>query len=133
MAEHGPALDFDLMTLTRFTLEDVGGALSWRALLHFVDGLGPTSALMRSMSPELGDMGPWLDGTVVAPLLADLIDCVNYLRWESASANVPKGKTRPRRPKPVKRPCGMGGEGEKRIGRDPIPIGEFDTWWDSKN
>lgn len=120
------------MTLSHFTLDDVGGALSWRALLHFVTNLGPTSALMRETRPEGADMLPWIDGTAVAPLLADLIDVTNYARWEYATSCTPKGKRKPRKPRQVKRPWRKDA-GERKVGRDPIPIGEFDAWWDSKD
>ena len=133
IAEHGAALEYDLVTLAGRTLDDVGGALSWRALLHFVEGLGPSSRLAREMEPTLEAASMWLDGSMTAALVADLIDVVAAFRWEHAAANVPKGK-RPRKPKPVDRPWAKGsGKGEKRVGRDPIPIGEFDAWWDEKD
>ena len=132
MAEHGAELDYDLMTRTRFTLDDLGGALSWRALLHFAANLEPTSRLVRAMHPEIEDMAPWLDGTMVAPLVADLIDCTNYGRWEYAVSLTKKGKSKPREPKAWPRPWRKAGKGEKKIGRDPIPISEFEDWWESK-
>ena len=116
------------MTLADKTLDDLGGALSWRALLHFVTCLGPTSALVRELRPELNEMAPWLDGSMVAPLLADLIDCLNMQRWERAVAA--SGK-KPRKPKRVTRPWDGGGKGERVIGRDPIPVSEFEAWWES--
>ena len=116
------------MTLAHMTLDDLGGALSWRALLHFVGGLGATSALVRELRPELDEMAPWLDGSMVAPLLADLIDCLNMQRWERVVAA--SGK-RPRRPKRVTRPWEGDSKGVRVIGRDPIPVSEFESWWES--
>lgn len=134
IAEHGGAVDYDLMTLTSFTLDDLGRALSWRALSHFVAHLPPTSALVREMHPEMGATLAWADGSMVAPLLADLIDSVAYGRWEYLASRVPKGKKRPRVPKRMPRPWEKAEveKGERRVGSDPIPISEFDSWWESR-
>lgn len=121
------------MTLTRFTLDDLGRALSWRALSHFVDHLPPTSALMRELRPESAETLAWLDGSMVAPLLADLIDSVAYGRWEYLASHVPKGKRMPKEPRRLPRPWDRAEaeKGVRRVGRDPIPISEFDSWWES--
>jgi hypothetical protein len=39
-------------------------------------------------------------------------------------------RRRPRQPKPYPRPWAKG-QGERRIGKDPIPIADFDKWWDA--
>lgn len=131
--EFGGAIEYDLMTHTRYTLDDLGGALTWRALLNFVTHVGPQSALAKSMRPELAEMSGWLDGSMVAPLIAELIDCTNYGRWEYATSVTPKKKKKPKEPKPVPRPWAKSrARGEKRIGRDPIPISEFESWWRSR-
>lgn len=120
--------------MTRYTLDDVGGALSWRALLHFVRGLPPTSHFACSVDPKLQAMSAWLDGSMVAPLLADLIDCINLERWEYAVSCVGKGKRKPRKPKPVPRPWVQStSKGERHIGKDPIRIADFEVWWNSKS
>ena len=53
--DHAGALDYDLMTLTRWTLDDLGGELGWERLLHFVQNLPPTSALARAMHPDMAE------------------------------------------------------------------------------
>lgn len=131
VATHGLALDYDLMTLARRTIDDVGGTLSWRALLHFVGGLPPTSRLARELDPRLESLAPWLDGSMVAPLVADLIDCTNLARWEYATSCVGRGQRRPRGPRAVPRPWREDGGGKRTIGRDPIPTRDFEGWWDS--
>lgn len=119
------------MTLARRTIDDVGGTLSWRALLHFVGGLPPTSRLARELDPRLESLAPWLDGSMVAPLVADLIDCTNLARWEYATSCVRRGQRRPKAPRAVPRPWREDGGGKRTIGRDPIPTRDFEGWWDS--
>lgn len=104
------------MTRTRYTLRDVGGALPWGALLHFVEHLGHDSATWRAANPE-DQTHLWLDGSMVAPILADLYDLLNQ---RSA------GKSRQR---PYPRPWAKNRSTE-RYGRKPIPIRDFDAWWD---
>lgn len=122
--EHGPALDYDLITMTRYNLGDVGGALPWAALRHFVDHLPRTSALSRELVP-LSDEERWIAGDMTAPILADIYDAIAQV-----GANlVAKGTGRqPRTVKPYPRP--WEGRGERRIGSDPIPVSEFESWWD---
>jgi len=124
--EHGAALEHDLLTMTGYQLRDVGGALSWGALLHFVQFLPRTSALSRELVPP-SDAERWTDGTVVAALVADLIDTVNAM----GVALMAKGSGRsPSWPRPYPRPWAKD-EGT-RYGSDPIPVEDFDAWWDSK-
>lgn len=114
--------------MTGYQLRDIGGALSLGALLHFVMYLPRTSALSRELEPTT-DIEKWADGTVVAPMLADLIDMVGSL----GAALLAKGTGRmPRHVAPYKRPWGDGGDW-KLGGKDSaIPIADFEQWWDSK-
>lgn len=131
MAKHGGALEYDLLTKAGRTLDDLGGALSWRALRHFVQHLDHTSALWRERHKDKAEWFPWLDGTVLPALVADLIDCTNLGRWEYAVSCTTKGHNKPRKPKPVPTPWRKVGKGERRIGKDPIPISQFEDWWES--
>lgn len=117
------------MTRTPYKLADVGGALSWAELWHFVQWLPPDAAVSRARAPETA---AWASGHVVAAVLADLIDAVNMSRWEFAVANTPKGKSRPPEPKRYPRPWATD-DGAERMGHDPVPIADFAAWWDSKN
>lgn len=113
--------------MTHYQLTDVGGALSWGALLHFVSYLPRTSALSQEMRP-LDDTERWMRGEGTAAILADIFDAIRVLDVEVMA----KGSRRkPRQPKPYPRPWAKG-KGEKHIGSDPIPIAQFDSWWDSK-
>lgn len=124
--EHGPALEYDLLTKTCYQLRDVGGALPWGALLHFVQYLPRDSALSRELYPTT-DEERWADGTITAALLADIFDQLAMLRAEHAA----KGSgRRPKEPKPYPRPW-VKRKNERHVGADPIPISEFEDWWNA--
>lgn len=56
-------------------------------------------------------------------ILADIYDSILTVAY-TVAATVPK--SHPHKPKAYKRPSG--GRGVK-IGRDPIKVADFDTWW----
>lgn len=114
------------MTLTRYTIDDVGQALSFRRLSHFVSNLPPTSATWRALNPTLA---PWVDGTKTDALLADVFDVINALRHQHAMANRNPKHRPPRPPEPYPRPWLEVDRGET-IGRDGIPISQFAQWWE---
>lgn len=110
------------------TLADLGGALPWGALRSLVGHMDHTWALWRELNPKQAETAAWLDGSLVAPLLADVFDAVRSLEATVAA----KGSGRkPRRPKPYPRPWLRDAE-TQHVGKDPIPISEFDAWWDAK-
>lgn len=121
---HGAALEYDLLTLTHYQLRDVGRALSWGALLHFVEHVPRTSALSRELVPRT-DTESWADGEATAAILADIFDLLAMMRAESA---VKGTKHAPRKAKPYPRPWAKA-KGERHVGSDPIPISEFESWW----
>lgn len=122
--EHGAALDYDLLTMTRYTLQDVGGALPWGALLHFVQFAPRTSALSRELTPAT-DTELWADGSATAAILADLYDLLNQMNENLVARS---GRRRASHVKPYPRPWAKG-QGERVIGHDPIPIADFEAWW----
>lgn len=112
--------------MTRYTLQDIGGALPWGALLHFVQFVPRTSALSREMSPTTDDER-WAQGHATAAILADLYDLVHQMNNNLAARG--SGR-RPRTAKPYPRPWRKG-DGQKVVGRDPIPVADFEAWWNS--
>ena len=110
--------------MTRYTIRDIGGALPWGTLLHFVQFLPRTSALSREMEPTT-DTERWANGNVTAAILADIYDALSQLNNNVCAQG--SGR-RPRTAKPYPRPWRKG-EGEKVVGSDPIPVAEFETWW----
>lgn len=120
---HGAALEYDLLTMTRYQLRDVGGALPWGALLHFVHYLPRDSALSREITPT-SETERWMAGDATATMLADLYDLVAVMRSESAV----KGTThRAKRPRPYPRPWRK--PKVRHVGSRPIPVSDFETWW----
>lgn len=115
--EHAEAIEYDLLTLG-FRLEDLGTpALSWRDLLVIMRHLPRTSAYARA---KFGTDAAW---GLTEHLLATAVDVLQTANWQRG------GKKAGPKPKPVPRP----GKTKKtrRIGRDPIPVKDFNAWWDS--
>lgn len=109
------------MTRTAYTLDDLGGALSPRALLSFVRGLPAESLTWRETHPGRAAEGEWSDVALVPQLLASAVDALNAISWQLGGGRGP-------RPRPIPRP-GVDG-GERVIGSDPIPVRDFDAWWE---
>lgn len=131
MADHGGALDYDLMTMTRYTLDDVGGRLRVRSLAHFVRHLPPTSALMREMPGGLdAEQAAWARGDVTTQLLALIADEVRGMEWLFQCAH---SRARARRPRRLVTPWTPDEElGVRRIGREAVRVADFDDWWEGK-
>ena len=119
IAHHGEALEYDLMTKTRYLLHDIGRALPERALLSFVKHLPPESALRQEIDPD----AVWLTERHEAMLLAAISDQLAALAYMFSKAHGGK----PKKPKPIPRP-GVS-DGSQHIGKDPIPIEDFDSWY----
>ena len=109
------------MTRAGRTLADVPDGITWAALRSFVSHLDASSALVSEMHP---DMAGWQGASRVPAMLADLYDLMAAFRAEFAQAN--GGKRR--KPKPYPRPWARRKD-EQRVGRDPIPIRDFEGWW----
>lgn len=107
------------MTRTRYTLDDLGGELPERALLAFVRRLPAESETVAELSP----MGGW---TRTDMLLARICEGIETLAWIELCKGQRKSR-RPPRPSRIERP-GVSPD-KKRIGREPIPISEFDDWY----
>lgn len=109
------------MTHTRFTFDDLGGELSARALLAFLGNLPPDSAYMAA---KLGDRAGWSRTDM---LLARICEGIEEQTWVIACKGEKKSKW-PKRPERIPRP-GVEPDGGRHIGKDPIPISEFDEWY----
>ncbi len=107
------------MTKTRYLLRDIGGALPMSALLSFVRYLPPDSALKREMEPD----NEWLSGMRNDMLLAAIYDQLSSIQYSYLRAHGAK----PKKPKPLARPGVK--DGAQRVGKDPIPIANFDEWY----
>ena len=128
MSDHGGALDYDLMTLTPYTLDDVGERLSCSSLVHFIRHLPLTSATKREINGITDEQNMWMRGDVTTQLVACLIDEISGLEWMYQSAH---SNTRIRRPKRFPTPWATDEDlGVRRFGKDPIRVGDFDAWFD---
>lgn len=104
------------------SIEDLGTpALSWRDLFVIVRHSGPTSALIRALQP---DLAAWASGAVLADLMATVADLLAAGNWQR------QGKRSAPKPKRIKRP-GQD-NGDKKFGRAPIAVKDFDDWWNNK-
>lgn len=125
--EHGGALEYDLMTRAGATLEDIPARIPWTALRSFATHLDAGSALVSEIRPELAG---WQGDMRVPMILADMYDLIAMLRHDFDCANTPKKKGRPRKPAPYPRPGANETSVGQRIGKDAIPIKDFDEWWE---
>lgn len=122
---HESALEYDLLTLTHYQLRDVGGALPWGALLHFVTHLPRTSALKEELFP-VTEEERWQRGDYVSNILADIFDAITH----GFAALAAKGTGHaPRKVKPYPRPWSK--PKTRHIGKGAIPIKDFERWWSS--
>ena len=113
------AIEADLVR-AGWTLDDVPYRLSWRALFAFLQHLGPESAYMRVVEPELSF---WLGSEGVPNLLATLVDIGNTQIWQKTK----DGAKNRRRPKPIKRPWNKANV--KTVGQGAIPKSHWADFW----
>lgn len=99
-----------------YTLDDVGGALTWDALGDFISRTDPGSALSFDLDPERAQ---WATTDKTNTILADLYDQLAVTNYYLA---VMVASKKPKKPEPYKRP-GKDKE-KKRIGKASIPLAD---------
>lgn len=112
------ALQYDLLALG-YSLDYLGTeAFSWYDLLAIVHHVQsqPSSALGKELHGPI-----WSIEAQLLALVADTLAVANWQRAGKKSAPKPK-----RIPRPWEKPK------TTALGRDAIPISEFNDWWDSK-
>ena len=119
MTEHGEAINFDLMTRTNYTLDDVGGVLSWRSLYSFIKFLRTDSALARDLNKSTG----WEDIIRTNSLLADIYDLLQTINGNL----VMLGGGKKKQIKPYPRP-GRDEDKKRKIGKDAVPVTNLREW-----
>lgn len=97
------------MTRAHYTLDDLGGGLTWPALFSFISNLPP------GILTEDSETRAWLDGTMTVPMLAHILDTIRAIGS--------RGKAKPI-PRPFDKQKDM-----RRFGADPISPDELESWW----
>lgn len=115
------AIEADLIAVG-WTFDDVPRRLSYPALFAFLAHLPTTSAYVRMKNP---DTASWMDGSLVANLLAELGHRLDILAWQQTA----DGQKNRKRPQPWPRPW-VKDKNKDRIGAGPIPASEWETFWD---
>lgn len=113
--DHAEAIDYDLLTRTSYTINDIGGALSWESLRSFIKNLGTDSALARDLGKSTG----WESTLKTNVILADIYDLLQVI-----NNNLCHSK---KRIKPYPRP-GKGEDNERKIGKGALPVAELREW-----
>lgn len=99
------------MTRAHYTLDDLGGRLSWPALFSFISYLPP-----GSLSDDR-ELRAWYEGQATADLLANLIDILQAM-----------GGGRHRFERPWQKQKGP----RKTVGSGAIPAEQFAEWWEKR-
>ena len=117
--EHAEALEYDLITRTRYTIEDVGGALQWSTLRAFIHFLGPDSAVARDAQKSTG----WETQLKTNAILADIYDVLSAINANLIQVGS-KGRKRVK-VTPYPRP---GTDKARKIGKGALPIDDLREW-----
>lgn len=127
MEEYSEAIEYDLLTKTGYSLDDVGGALSWSSLDTFLHQIGLDSALMREINPE---WAAWAGNIKTNFILADIYDMLAHINANLVAMGTRKPAKRIKpypRPKTKKNP-----ENERHFGRDALPVSQLHEWMEKK-
>lgn len=111
-------MQFDLLTRTKYTLDDVGGSLSWGAFRAFVHNLDTGSALARDLGKETG----WENTLATNCILADIYDLLQIIHVDLCALGGKK-----RQIKPYPRP-GRKEDNKRKLGKGALPIEELREW-----
>ena len=104
-------MEYDLLTRTGYTVNDVGGALSWGALSSFIANLGTDSALARDLGKSTG----WETTLQSNIILADIYDVLAAILFAVTHQK--------KKPKPYPRPGKD--KDKKRIGKGAMPYNKL--------
>ena len=124
--EHRGAIEYDLLTKTGHSIDDIGRSLSWDALDSFLSNIGLDSALGRELHLEEAE---WCTTTKTNKMLAEVIDLLAQI-----NANlVAIGSYKPaKKVKPYPRPWKLDPSDGKKIGSGGLPPAELRKWFKKK-
>lgn len=121
MSKHDKALTYDLLTKTKYSLDDVGGELSWFALSSFIENLDTGSALARDLKKSTG----WESALKTNVILADIYDLLQTINLNLCRIG---GSKQSKKIKPYPRPFGKDKENTKKIGKGALPFDQLKEW-----
>lgn len=102
-------------------LRDIGSKrLDWRDLYVLIRGWQKEPH--NPLGAAINGFDLW---TVGEQLLAEAVDVLQRANWQRAN------KPYAPKPKRITRPWEKS-KNTRRLGRDPIPISQFDDWWEAK-
>ena len=107
------------MTRTSYTIDDIGGALSWGSLYSFIKNLRTDSAVAR----DLGKATGWEDTLRTNAILADIYDLLQVIN----SNIVAIGGGKKKKITPYPRP-GKDEDNKRKIGKGALPINDLREW-----
>lgn len=118
LEKHREAIDYDLL-VRGFHSEDLGTArLSWYDLHVLI------KRWLKTADTATSDAVNGQVWSIDAQIMAMAVDVLQIANWQRA------GKKTAPRPKPLPRPW-LKPKGQQ-LGRDPIPISQFNDWWSSQ-
>lgn len=127
MREHRKAVEYDLLTKTNHSLEDVGSTLTWSALDSFVDKISDDSAIKKEIYPEQAEWSTVFKTNVILADLYDLLSQINNNIVAAAEGEASKKIHEYSRPW-VKDE----NSDSKQIGSGALPAYELHEWIDKK-
>lgn len=115
--EHCEALEYDLLTRTNYSVNDLGGSLEWTSLQSFIKNLDTRSALAR----ELGKSTGWEDTLTTNRILADIYDLL-----QAINENIMRlGGGKKKKIKPYPRP---NDKDKNKIGKGGLSLEDLRKW-----
>lgn len=113
------AIAFDLLTICGWSLDDLGISYSWRDLWVLVMRWQKTPGTATCEAVQGVVHWPTTD-----QLLAIIADILQHANWQRL------GKRHAAKPKRIPRPWEK--SRATKLGSKPVPISQFNSWWDSK-
>ena len=115
------ALNADMMERLGVPFE-CAHLIGWHNVADFARHLDQASCVWRAQFPEEANYSSALHANAA---LADIFDIIAAFAANFARAH---GNGRAKTPKPYPRPW-ISDRDERHIGRDPIPVADFDDWY----
>lgn len=112
--EHEAAYKIELLSYG-YRYGELGDGIPWDVAVAVANNPWPGKALAVSVH---GEAALWSPDTY---LLAMQVDVLHSANWQRSGGKGP-------RPKATKRPGDSAGQ---KLGSEPIPMSEFDDWWES--